>query len=70
LEEKNKIKSIKIKTMNLNEIIEAIKEQVVALEAENEKTTKVSRTRARRAANKIKKLAAEFKRTSTAEDKA
>ena len=56
--------------MNLNEIIEAIKEQLVTLETENEKTTKVARTRARRAANEIKKLAAEFKRTSTAEDKA
>ena len=56
--------------MQLNEIIEAVKEQLVTLETENEKTTKVARTRARRAANKIKKLAAEFKRTSTAEDKA
>ena len=44
--------------MNLNEIIEAIKEQVVTLEAENEKTSKAARTRARRAANEIKKLAA------------
>ena len=56
--------------MNLNEIIKAIKEQVVTLEAENEKTSKAARLRARRAANEIKKLAAEFKRTSTAEDKA
>jgi len=56
--------------MNLNEIIEAIKEQVVALESENEKTSKSARVRARRAANEIKKLAAEFKKTSTAEDKA
>lgn len=56
--------------MKLNEIIEAIKEQLATLEAENEKTTKISRTRARSAANGIKKLAAEFKRTSSAEDKA
>ena len=56
--------------MNLNEIIEEIKEQLVSLETENEKTTKVARTRARSAANGIKKLAAEFKRTSSAEDKA
>jgi len=56
--------------MQLNEIIEAVKEQLVTLETENEKTSKAARTRARRAANEIKKLAAEFKRTSTAEDKA
>jgi hypothetical protein len=56
--------------MQLNEIIEAVKEQLITLETENEKTTKVARTRARRAANEIKKLAADFKRTSTAEDKA
>ena len=56
--------------MQLHEIINEIKSHLVCLETENLKTTKVARTRAHRAANEIKKLAAEFKRTSTAEDKA
>jgi len=56
--------------MKLNEITEAIKDQIITLEAENQKTSKAARVRARRAANEIKKLAAEFKRTSSAEDKA
>lgn len=56
--------------MNTTEILEAIVAQVEVLKTEHEKTTKVSRTRARSAANAIKKLAADFKRTSSAEDKA
>ena len=54
----------------MNEIIEAIKEKLIVLETENEKTSKAARTRSRSAANGIKKLAAEFKKTSSAEDKA
>lgn len=56
--------------MNTTEILNAIKENLATLEAEHGKTTKAARNRARSAANTIKKLAAEFKKTSTAEDKA
>jgi hypothetical protein len=56
--------------MNTTEILNAIKEQLSTLEAEHSKTSKAARGRARSAANNIKKLAAEFKKTSTAEDKA
>jgi hypothetical protein len=56
--------------MNTTEILNSIKEQVAILEIENGKTSKAARGRARSAANTIKKLAAEFKKTSTAEDKA
>jgi hypothetical protein len=56
--------------MNTTEILNAIKEQVAILEGEHTKTSKAARGRARSAANSIKKLAAEFKKTSTAEDKA
>jgi len=56
--------------MNTTEILNAIKEQLVTLEAEHVKTSKAARGRARSAANNIKKLSAEFKKTSSAEDKA
>ena len=56
--------------MNTTEILNAIKEAVAALEADHSKSSKAARCRARSAANTIKKLAAEFKKTSTAEDKA
>jgi hypothetical protein len=55
--------------MNTTEILTAIKEQVAILEGEHVKSSKAARGRARSAANSIKKLAAEFKKTSTAEDK-
>ena len=56
--------------MNTTEILNAIKETVAVMEAEHAKTSKAARGRARSAANSIKKLAAEFKKTSTSEDKA
>jgi hypothetical protein len=56
--------------MNTTEILEAIVAEVEVLKAEHEKTTKSSRGKARSAANTIKKLAAEFKRTSNIESKA
>ena len=56
--------------MNTTEIFNAIQEQLATLEAEHGKTSKAARGRARSATNNIKKLAAEFKKTSTAEDKA
>ncbi len=51
--------------MNTTEIFNAIQEQLATLEAEYGKTSKAARGRARSAANNIKKLAAEFKKTST-----
>ena len=56
--------------MNTTELLDAIKEQVAIMEAEHAKASKAARGRARSAANTIKKLSAEFKKTSTAEDKA
>jgi hypothetical protein len=56
--------------MNTTEILETIKAEVAILETEHAKSSKAARSRARSAANTIKKLAAEFKKTSTAEDKA
>jgi hypothetical protein len=55
--------------MNTTEILEAIKVAVADLEVNHAKSSKAARGRARSAANTIKKLAAEFKKTSTAEDK-
>ena len=55
--------------MNTTEILNAIKEAVATLEADHSKSSKAARGRARSAANTIKKLAADFKKTSTAEDK-
>ena len=55
--------------MNTTEILEAIKEAMGDLELNHSKDSKAARGRARSAANTIKKLAAEFKKTSTAEDK-
>jgi len=55
--------------MNTTEILTAIKETVADLELNHLKSSKAARGRARSAANTIKKLAAEFKKTSTAEDK-
>ena len=52
--------------MNTTEIFNAIQEQLATLEAEHGKTSKAARGRARSAANNIKKLAAEFKKTSSA----
>jgi hypothetical protein len=56
--------------MNTTEILTAIKETVADLELNHSKSSKAARGRARSAANTIKKLAAEFKKTSSAEDKA
>jgi hypothetical protein len=56
--------------MNTTEILNAIKAEVAIMEMEHAKTSKAARNRARSSANSIKKLAAEFKKTSTAEDKA
>jgi len=44
------------------ELLKAIKEQIILIENEIEKTTAAAKTRCRSAANKIKNFAAEFKR--------
>ena len=55
--------------MNTIEIIEQLLLLLEEVEAENLKTSKAAHGRARKAAGQIKNLAAEFKRTSVAEDK-
>ena len=56
--------------MNTTELLDTIKEQVAIIETDHAKTSKAARGSARSAANNIKKLAADFKKTSTVEDKA
>ena len=48
--------------MNTQELLEAIKEQVLLIEAEIDKTSSAAKGRCRSAANKIKHLSADFKR--------
>lgn len=47
---------------NTQEILDAIKEQILLIEAEIEKTSGAAKGRCRSAANKIKNLSADFKR--------
>ena len=47
---------------NTQELVDQIKEQVLLIEAEIEKTTASAKGRCRSTANKIKKLSADFKR--------
>ena len=47
---------------NTKELVEAIKEQIVLIESEIDKTTAAAKGRCRSAANKIKKYSAEFKK--------
>jgi hypothetical protein len=47
---------------NTQELVNAIKEQVVLIENEIDKTTAAAKGRCRSAANKIKNLSADFKR--------
>ena len=56
--------------MNTKEIITKMQSLLETIVNENEKTTKKSHNLARKASSELKKLAAEFKRQSTAEDKA
>ena len=55
--------------MNTTEILDALVEAVEVLKKEHASKFNISRTRARSAANDIKNLAAEFKKTSLVEDK-
>ena len=48
--------------MESQELIETIKEQVLLMEAEVDKTTEAAKKRCRSAANKIKNASAEFKK--------
>ena len=56
--------------MNTSELIAQMKELLAVVKTENEKSSKAAHGRARKAASELKKLAGEFKKTSSAEDKA
>jgi len=56
--------------MTSHELFEKIAEHFATLEAEHAKTTKAAHSRARKAAGEIKKLITEYRKASTAEDKA
>jgi hypothetical protein len=47
---------------NTQELIDSIKEQILLIESEIDKTTSAAKGRCRSAANKIKNLSADFKR--------
>jgi len=49
--------------MDTKELLEAIKEQVLLIENEIDKTTAAAKQRCRAAATKIKQLSADFKRS-------
>jgi|TARA_R110000787_G_scaffold71331_1_gene158838 hypothetical protein len=48
---------------NTQKLVDAIKEQILLIEAEVEKTTAAAKGRCRSAANKIKNLSVDIKRT-------
>ena len=48
--------------MKTKELIEGIKEQILLIEAEIDKTSAAAKGRCRSAANKIKNMSADFKR--------
>ena len=48
--------------METKELIEGIKEQILLIEAEIDKTSSAAKGRCRSAANKIKNMSADFKR--------
>ena len=47
---------------NTQELVDQIKEQILLIEGEIDKSTAAAKGRCRSAANKIKKLSADFKR--------
>jgi hypothetical protein len=55
--------------MNTNEILNKATELFSILSEEQNKTSKAAHGRARKVSSEIKKLMAEYKKTSTAEDK-
>ena len=56
--------------MTSQELFDQIAAHFATLEAEHAKTTKAAHSRARKAAGEIKKLITEYRKASTAEDKA
>lgn len=56
--------------MNTQELVSKMEELLEVVKLENTKTAKAAHGRARKAASELKKLAGEFKKASTAEDKA
>ena len=54
---------------NTQKLVDAIKEQVILIETEIDKPTAAAKGRCRSAANKIKNLSADFKRTKKNYDK-
>ena len=56
--------------MTSQELFEKIAEHFATLQTEHAKTTKSAHSRARKAAGEIKKLITEYRKASTAEDKA
>jgi hypothetical protein len=56
--------------MNTQELVVKMEELLETIKSENVKTSKAAHGRARKAASELKKIAGEFKRTSSAEDKA
>lgn len=56
--------------MNTTELVEAMEVLLETVKTENAKTAKAAHGRARKAASELKKLAGEFKKVSSAEDKA
>jgi hypothetical protein len=55
--------------MNSQEILDKVVELLETLKEEHCKTSKAAHGRARKASGEIKKLMAEYKKASTAEDK-
>jgi hypothetical protein len=56
--------------MNTTELLEKMTALFADMAAENSKTSKAAHGRARKAAGELKKLLTEYKKASTAEDKA
>lgn len=55
--------------MNSQEILDKVTELLETLKEEHNKTSKAAHGRARKVSGEIKKLMAEYKKASTAEDK-
>jgi hypothetical protein len=55
--------------MNTTELLEKMTALFADMVAENSKTSKAAHGRARKAAGELKKLATEYRKASTAEDK-
>jgi hypothetical protein len=55
--------------MNSQEILDKVVELLETLKEEHYKTSKAAHSRARKVSGEIKKLMAEYKKASTAEDK-